>query len=1425
MSTVPLVASAADIPRAVRHARNNPSSRVYVARRLAALGAADQIPASWGLTAAAPRYEASEALVAALPALRAQGSLALMEELLAEAQRNGVARQVGVRPEDGVVLYDLVPGAVVPGVTAAGWNASLHPRDRKGKFIEKFGILSLFDGDNFSTPTLRAEATGSFRSGDKDWVTARALSDGKFNGESVKKGETVDVLADRVESAPPRKAKLGDKKEFLDAPSSGKPPEAAKFVPGDLVRPKTSNEDWAVDSYDPDKGIIDAHKVSDPTETAEWDETAVTSSRRKAREGEGTGEPTPPADVPLSDKFGPGDVIKLADGRTATVVGTDEDKGEVLANTADGEGVSVDPSGLTMARRKRREGDGPVEPSKIKDEPAGTITSPKVNTPGADQAKLDAKSETVLDQQLRESLKELGIDPDAPPEAQGIPDGGIDEAGNPVPEADLAAREKLDFEVENYLYEQGIDTEQNQEALSALIDEEVAKGNFDSQSVAQRAIDEIDLPMLSGDEDPLEGLDDGPTPYLPESEDDTSVPGDLFADEDEDFADDDGVTPADDAEARALYENAETARDLIGAWLINNDTEDDPSVLKAEGYERQEVRDILAEYDEMDKAAADAAIDEFLKSEGIELDEVDADYGEFGPDAPEPAENHGIDDNAGDGFEPVGATEGLDEEGYDDAGPANPSVSDDPGIQTAFDEWANLVRSELADSNPNGLDPDKIIEEFAALGRDRAGKRVDWRAKTPDEARTKAAEMWTMPFGEENLALFPIGDPREYGFGGYEVWTTHSDGSKNGGRGAFPDRASAEAFKEETDRLNSDWLETQKGLAGTPADEMTPESPEYLDFEAKVLDAAREAGMTQNQIDAALSGDSDATFMDDMLDGMTPEQVGQVFAQEAADGHWGEPDTSSNAILPEGAPDEAPAGQTAMDKFRAAMGPGETGGDAIKKLDDETLKELAAEPEGPTMQSAMARNELIDRGVMTNPYTEALDKRDAKLPQAMDALQSMFEGGDIPETESDLEAAVDSISDQVGVLSKLDRDKLLEAGRAAMESAGPAPSAPAAAASSPESKAIELSLRNSAANKGIDFGNGIEKRFSNIFETDNPTQGHRDLAKMMTELKLGGKQRKRMRELLDRHYGLTGGDSAKVQAAEVAENLSPDNPLKEALAAKAKDAELEAGGEVGDAFNTEPVNHLGDTGDGRERFEINGIDFYRGADGTWKDGDGTPGVRADIAKRLETAWQDLMDERADDAPAAPDTPESPADLPEAAETPNVGAPEADKAPAGRYTSKQASQLAVGDRLDDRSRVTKVHQVNGKVVAQTKVQGSNAPGVHRWAEGESVRVLREPAPATAPVSGPFADGREAMDAIQDFRGTLPADFKPTGGDHWKLGTAVRYLGYNDEETPAADRKSNTDVALREIDEVLNFGSLTSEQRTQLKAIRDRIAGKA
>lgn len=82
-------------------------------------------------------------------------------------------------------------------------------------------------------------------------------------------------------------------------------------------------------------------------------------------------------------------------------------------------------------------------------------------------------------------------------------------------------------------------------------------------------------------------------------------------------------------------------------------------------------------------------------------------------------------------------------------------------------------------------------------------------------------------------------------------------------------------------------------------------------------------------------------------------------------------------------------------------------------------------------------------------------------------------------------------------------------------------------------------------------------------------------------------------------------------------------------------------------------------------------------------------------------------------------------------------------------SVPASDVRVGDYLDDRTRISKVHANGGKVTAQTKVQGSSSPGLRQWSADEQVKVRRAPAepdPASEPAPAKTTKGTLASRGI-------------------------------------------------------------------------------
>lgn len=85
-------------------------------------------------------------------------------------------------------------------------------------------------------------------------------------------------------------------------------------------------------------------------------------------------------------------------------------------------------------------------------------------------------------------------------------------------------------------------------------------------------------------------------------------------------------------------------------------------------------------------------------------------------------------------------------------------------------------------------------------------------------------------------------------------------------------------------------------------------------------------------------------------------------------------------------------------------------------------------------------------------------------------------------------------------------------------------------------------IGTSATNKGTHSAGEVQSRVNAILQETDHDKAHKDLAKLMSEAKLGGKQRARYRELLNEHHGSTGGNRP-------AGSLSEGNPVRDRLAA------------------------------------------------------------------------------------------------------------------------------------------------------------------------------------------------------------------------------------------------------------------------------------
>lgn len=132
-SSVPVVASVLDVDLAVRYAALHPDTRWYVVKRAIALGEQHRVPADWNI----PVPTGQEPIVASADQVRR----------LAYAYVDG---DWGGDP-DGSELRALLASARKwgmlddPAILAAiNWRDWLHPRDRRGKFIETDGEVTVF---------------------------------------------------------------------------------------------------------------------------------------------------------------------------------------------------------------------------------------------------------------------------------------------------------------------------------------------------------------------------------------------------------------------------------------------------------------------------------------------------------------------------------------------------------------------------------------------------------------------------------------------------------------------------------------------------------------------------------------------------------------------------------------------------------------------------------------------------------------------------------------------------------------------------------------------------------------------------------------------------------------------------------------------------------------------------------------------------------------------------------------------------------------------------------------------------------------------------------------------------------------------------------------------------------------------------------
>lgn len=925
MSTVPIVASARDVPDAIRRAERNPNARSYVARRAAALGHRDLIPRSWGLTAAV-------------------------------------------------------------------WDGSLHPRGRDGKFITKFAILNIFDGVGFDKPSWRGKAVGSGRRPNgKEFVTVRVTNSGNTR-HAV--GTDIDVDVDRIETAPISKT---------------------RFIPGDTVRAKSDRTEHRVAEIRDDGTVVS----TDGTELAPGE---FEMSRRIARDEEVTDdlEFAPSTEPSAADKYAAGDVIQAKPEReaflpgsrakTLTVAEYNPETNRVIATDADGNEVEVNPDDYNMARRAHREGDK-IEPSRM---PTGdmTITGPKTNQPGPNQAKLDAASAEVLDRELRDSLKSLGIDPDAP-------DDDIDPEYAQLSDAVYAE-----------LSNRGVPWETVDDGTEEFIQNEWDAGNRDPVSIADRAQD-----LIAYGYEPEGGWPD-------------SIAEDIDALNEAGIDDDEEDGAPVDVGVDAFF-----ATDRVN-WL-------DEDV-----YPLEEL------VEELDAAGY-----------GDAHDRLDAAHGELSTAV-------------------VGGRKVEIVDAYENAESVLKEVSNDlPGDDPFGDRIAEMG--------------ERIGNRAEALRRETAGMSADGPSTAHIHDIIDAFES-----GEDN--------PADYAdqLDKWEKFATDSgDGNLRnriqGVREHLANDTPADAGKP---KVKPAW-------SGVPVEER----PGWIRDDGQDNPAFTHPDSDRHIIETDdgkgwVTTDEDGTFGDTVYP--SAEAAADAIEVEVGDG---DPADVPDQIIP-GNPGENNPGiirnGTYYERDDAGAWWSDPGTSSAKRADDETDASLDAawdayDPDG-TVQKM-------------------------RMDGARVALEQDIANLGAPRTEADADQMADRIA-QDSILDETRAVELRDLARAAVVPEGPtlfddAPAPAPKAVDSSHAAAVRLSLKNSAANKGLDVD--VDGRLDAALANEDRDAAYKDVAKLMTELKLGGKQRTRLRGLLDSHFGDDGNDSAAVMAKETAANLAPDNPLKPALEAKA----------------------------------------------------------------------------------------------------------------------------------------------------------------------------------------------------------------------------------------------------------------------------------
>lgn len=1165
MTTIPIIASAADVPGAVRHAQREAGARWYVARRAEALGRGDLIPRDWGITAA--------------------------------AATRPVARERLTRRQDGGKM-----GRMTRPITAAvsgDWDPDLHPRDRKGRFIEKMDLINIFSVEGGSVVTGRGVAVGNSRSaGGEDFVHVQR-DDGK----------TVKVPVSRVESAPPAKAKLDD----ADA--------ADRARRNEMQDPGLSNRDTKATSTETDAKIafrLAAREGGDDRKLSDIDRDFYATEEGKAFKA-GTSDASGPQPVD-------GDYDRVVLGGKLFEKQQD---GSWKTRTKDPDNQPLDPepeeqAALEAMTAEQTEGIQPATPGLdtafegVDDDGENSEFAGYANqlleegrSYEEDDIDEDGESElTAFNNALQDAIAS-GDEGKMREEASRLrsaleisyaDSGELPEDPTNADAGDLADDEPTPDDDAFYEDEEG------QSQLGGDLDSRVEAVQTETSILGINFGDDLREAYASAKENEAAGK------WTQARNDYDSARGDAIRAGDKDLAAELEVK-ANEMRDRIDAENKQAIADTYGAGPtppppadtdafddVESDddqpTGNDPrSKLKAQGWTDAELNemdeaDMLAELgpeaDEGEDAPElDAAgVADYLREEGYDVDTYDVqsimdahpewDNGQVIAEFEEwrEADQYAYDPdwrNGGDAFEFPAETSRQDierflieerdygadvvadlsdQELYDDwvaeGGETDSFGEVDPDtiVGEEEDEDEDFEPGSMADPDGQGSlmdDPDHFADTVRELGSGSLAVDPDFGTQLNQDARDDLQGfrgMFDVDSEDGSWASGMSGWQFDNLIDAIDTWEEDNDAVDEAtndrlvGIVDYLDRQGIDSDAEGIARviearkqaMEMGWSQEEQMrniLEGQSIDEQNPAAlrniAEFLrnnplgenTFGEGELTPAEVASDIEEYLD--LSGREAST--PDRTEGLTPEQLQQYDDYRNIDGY---------------------SEKEALEFVRSGTTPGQAPG---VEVTDDDLQRVS----GQTGIGPVATRDILsryqpgeDRQAAIQRINEETNIGKVAIRDTLDAYEGT--GGYAPETSPEAESAPESASQAEG--------------------GSEAPTAPADHDEATHSQLLLMARsadKESVDHNRADAENELRTLIDKVHTGEHSVaDAHKEMAGLMTRLKLGGKQRKRYRELLDKYFGQDGGDdSAKVQADAVADNLRDDNPVKEKLKAKA----------------------------------------------------------------------------------------------------------------------------------------------------------------------------------------------------------------------------------------------------------------------------------